>query len=88
MGFFDAQHAMAVGLTDRLSVASMPSQELRVSSDGGKSWSPVSELKSSPCDTGTLQQIDVVRRLVCVFRDGSIQSAGLSGEWVVERASR
>lgn len=83
LAFFDASNALAIFMTDRMTWSG--TQEIRSTTDGGKTWTRVNELSKSPCDVRTVRQNDVQKRLFCVFRDGDIYSTGMQGEWFLER---
>jgi hypothetical protein len=85
LAFFDANTALAIFATDRLTWSG--TQEIRSTTDGGKTWTRVNELPKSPCEVRTLRQNDAQKRLLCVFRDGNIYSTGMQGEWSLERAA-
>ena len=83
LAFFNAPTGLGLFGTDQLTL--FGTQELRSTTDGGKTWTFLNELKQSPCNVYSLRQNDVAQRLICVFHDGSIHSAGMTGEWTVER---
>lgn len=83
VAFFNPSEGLAVRTPT--SAFAAPDMEVHGTTDGGKTWSRLSTLPKAPCDLRSLRQNDVQKRILCVFHDGSIHSAGMQGEWVPER---
>lgn len=77
---FDASTAITIdaGIYGR-------SQVVRSTTDGGKAWRDGPRLDGVPCAPETIRAIEAQRLAICIFRDGTIRSVGMSGDWTLER---
>jgi hypothetical protein len=82
VAFFNNSDGLAVRAPAALGT---PDLVVEATTDAGKSWSRVNTLPKFPCDVRSLRQNDVQKRIFCVFHDGSINSSGMQGDWVLER---